>query len=173
LHGGVVFTSDDPGFIPLLKKTRPEQACGALIIAPCGDIRFTSSAAARYLNKYFGPRPDPNTLPAALAEWASTRAHIPFVLVKDGRFLCVRVLDRNRKRAMCVVLEEHIIEEGLLNDGEQLVHHWLREAKTNEEIGLILGMKTATVKKHVASILEKLGVENRTAAALSGNGLAR
>jgi len=27
-------------------------------------------------------------------------------------------------------------------------------------------MKTATVKKHVARILEKLGVENRTAAAL-------
>jgi DNA-binding CsgD family transcriptional regulator len=97
---------------------------------------------------------------------ARTRPEIPFCLVKDRRFLSVRLLDRNRKRAMCVVLEEHIIEEGMLNDSEQLVHHWLREAKTNEEIGLILKMKTATVKKHVARILEKLGVENRTAAAL-------
>jgi ATP/maltotriose-dependent transcriptional regulator MalT len=33
-------------------------------------------------------------------------------------------------------------------------------------------LKTATVKKHVARILEKLGVENRTAAALKGNGLS-
>jgi len=48
-------------------------------------------------------------------------------VVKDRRFLSARLL--------------HIIEEGLLNDGAQLVHHWLREAKTNEEIGLILRMK--------------------------------
>jgi DNA-binding CsgD family transcriptional regulator len=147
---GVVFNSDHNGLIPPLKKTRSQPPCGALIIAPCGEIRFTSAAAARYLKKYFGPRPDPNTLPAALAEWARTRPDIPFCLVKDGRFLSVRLLDRNRKRAMCVALEEHIIEEGLLNGREQLVQHWLREAKTNEEIGLILEMKTATVKKHVA-----------------------
>ena len=72
---------------------------------------------------------------------------------------------------MCVVLEEQVIEEGLLNARELLVLPWLREAKTNEEIGMILGMKTTTVKKHVHRILEKLGVENRTAAALKGNGL--
>jgi len=68
---------------------------------------------------------------------------------------------------MCVLLEEHIIEEGLLNEPEQLVHYWLPEAKTNEEIGMILDMKTSTVKKHVSRILEKYGVENRTAAALA------
>ncbi|PYI94311.1 MAG: hypothetical protein DME97_02305 [Verrucomicrobia bacterium] len=78
-------------------------------------------------------------------------------------------IDCNRKRAMCVILEEHIIEEGLLNGRELLVLPWLREAKTNEEIGIILGMKTATVKKHVHRILEKLGVENRTAAAFYAN----
>jgi DNA-binding NarL/FixJ family response regulator len=46
----------------------------------------------------------------------------------------------------------------------------MREAKANEEIGLILKMKTATVKKYVQRILEKLGLENRTAAALRANG---
>jgi DNA-binding NarL/FixJ family response regulator len=64
------------------------------------------------------------------------------------------VIDRSRKRAMCVVLEEHIIEEGVLNDREQLVHKWMCEGKTNEVIGLIVGMKTATVNKHVSRILE-------------------
>ena len=139
------------------------------MIAPCGQIRFTSSAAARYLKKYFGPRIDRRLLPEMLGEWAQTRPDIPFCLVKDRRFLTVRLLDRNRKRAMCVILEEHIIEEGLLNARELLVLPWLREAKTNEEIGMILGMKTATVKKHVQRILEKLGVENRTAAAFYAN----
>jgi DNA-binding NarL/FixJ family response regulator len=42
----------------------------------------------------------------------------------------------------------------------------MREAKTNAEIAQILRMKTAAVKKHVAHILEKLGFENRIAAAL-------
>jgi DNA-binding NarL/FixJ family response regulator len=65
---------------------------------------------------------------------------------------------------------EQVIAEGVLNDRESLVWPWLGEAKTNEEIGMIVGMKTATVKKHVHRILEKLGVENRTAAALKGNG---
>jgi len=154
-----------------LKRTRPEQDRGALIIAPCGQLRFTSTAAARYLKKYFGPHPQRRLLPETLAQWAKTRPDIPFCLVKDGRFLTARLLDRNRKRAMCVVLEEQVIEEGLLNARELLVLPWLREAKTNEEIGMILGMKTTTVKKHVHRILEKLGVENRTAAALKGNGL--
>jgi len=72
---------------------------------------------------------------------------------------------------MCVVLEEHIIEEGVLNDREQQVWILMRQGKTNEEIGLILGMKTATVKKDVQRILEKLGVENPTAAAIRGSGL--
>ncbi|HEV2804602.1 MAG TPA: LuxR C-terminal-related transcriptional regulator [Chthoniobacterales bacterium] len=46
----------------------------------------------------------------------------------------------------------------------------MREAKTNAEIAVILRMTTAPVKKHVAHILEKLGFQNRIAAALKGNG---
>lgn len=52
---------------------------------------------------------------------------------------------------------------------------WAAQGKTNAEIGLILEASTATVKKHVEHILEKLGVENRQSAAvraleiLSGN----
>jgi DNA-binding NarL/FixJ family response regulator len=70
-----------------------------------------------------------------------------------------------------LLLDETIIEEGVLTRPEQLVRRWLREAKTNAEIAKILRMKPATVNKHVAHILEKLGFENRTAAALKGNGL--
>jgi DNA-binding NarL/FixJ family response regulator len=43
---------------------------------------------------------------------------------------------------------------------------WIAQGKTNAEIGLILESATATVKKHVERVLEKLQAENRQAAAL-------
>ena len=43
---------------------------------------------------------------------------------------------------------------------------WLAEGKSNPEIAAILGLSPRTVEKNVEKILEKLEVENRTAAAL-------
>ena len=43
---------------------------------------------------------------------------------------------------------------------------WIAQGKTNAEIGIILEAATATVKKHVERVLEKLGAENRQSAAL-------
>ena len=41
---------------------------------------------------------------------------------------------------------------------------WVAQGKTNAEVGLILEMTVATVKKHLEHIFEKLSVENRSAA---------
>ena len=41
-----VSNSNGNGLSTPLKRTRPEQDRGALIIAPCGELRFTSTAAA-------------------------------------------------------------------------------------------------------------------------------
>ena len=43
---------------------------------------------------------------------------------------------------------------------------WLARGRTNGEIARILAMQPRTVEKHVERILIKLGVENRTAAAM-------
>ena len=43
---------------------------------------------------------------------------------------------------------------------------WVAQGKTNSEIGSILGISESTVKKHMLEVLEKLGVETRTAASL-------
>lgn len=43
--------------------------------------------------------------------------------------------------------------------------YWLRKGKSTEQIAAIIERKVGTVKKHLARIYEKLGVENRTAAA--------
>jgi DNA-binding CsgD family transcriptional regulator len=42
---------------------------------------------------------------------------------------------------------------------------WIIQGKTNYEIGVILGVSTKTICKHVQRILNKLKVQNRTAAA--------
>lgn len=55
--------------------------------------------------------------------------------------------------------------QGLLTPREEEVAARLVEGKTNREIARILGISTATAKHHVANILAKLMVENRTAAA--------
>ena len=53
-----------------------------------------------------------------------------------------------------------------LTPREAQVLFWIAQGKTNAEIGLILEAASATVKKHVERILEKLEVENRQSAAL-------
>ena len=53
-----------------------------------------------------------------------------------------------------------------LTPRERDVALWLAKGKTNVEIGMILQTRTRTVEKHVESLLGKLGVHTRTAAAL-------
>ena len=47
-------------------------------------------------------------------------------------------------------------------EGEVLA--WVAEGKSNNDVGLILGIRSVTVKKHLEHIFEKMGVETRTAA---------
>ena len=42
---------------------------------------------------------------------------------------------------------------------------WVARGKTNEAIATILGIRSATIAKHLEHIFCKLGVETRTAAA--------
>lgn len=54
---------------------------------------------------------------------------------------------------------------GKLTRRENEVLRWLAAGKTNVDMGEILGISASTVGKHLEHIYEKLGVENRTAAA--------
>jgi DNA-binding CsgD family transcriptional regulator len=49
-----------------------------------------------------------------------------------------------------------------LTVAEQRVMKWVSFGKSNQEIGLILGLSPATVKGHVERILEKTQAANRT-----------
>lgn len=53
----------------------------------------------------------------------------------------------------------------LLTRRESEILAYIAVVKTNPEIGIILGISSRTVSKHVEHILERLDVEMRTAAA--------
>jgi DNA-binding CsgD family transcriptional regulator len=62
-------------------------------------------------------------------------------------------------------------KEFLLTDRESEVLSWISQGKTNREIGIILSMSPRTVNKHLEQIYKKLGVENRTTAAIISLGV--
>jgi ATP/maltotriose-dependent transcriptional regulator MalT len=52
-----------------------------------------------------------------------------------------------------------------LTPREAEVLFWVTQGKTNDDVTVILGTSVSAVKKHLGRIYDKLGVENRTAAA--------
>lgn len=55
---------------------------------------------------------------------------------------------------------------GQLSPRQREVFHWICEGKRDREIATIMGISYRTVTVHVRAILAKLGVENRTCAAM-------
>lgn len=74
--------------------------------------------------------------------------------------LLVQVCDANGDTPAFVLQQELS-----LTPRESEVLAWLAEGKSNRDIAEILGLSARTVTKHMEQILQKLGVENRTAAA--------
>lgn len=58
--------------------------------------------------------------------------------------------------------------DSILSAREVQVLQWVREGKTNQEIGQILNISPFTVKNHVQKILRKLNVSNRAQAVAKG-----
>lgn len=65
------------------------------------------------------------------------------------------------------VSEAFILKNRLsVTEREAEVLLWIAKGKTNREIGQILGTSPRTINKHLEQIYKKLGVENRTGAAI-------
>lgn len=105
------------------------------------------------------------------------------VFVRDG-VLVSFVLNRarrdftDRERALLELVRPHL--ERLyrrtralpaLSARENEVLHWLARGKSDAQIGAILRISPRTVQKHLQNVYTKLGVENRTAAAMRSRSL--
>lgn len=164
----------------LLKGTDDIDAA-VVILGSGGSVRVASARAQHLLNDYFGGRStSQGNLPEPLARWLR---HAERDLTEDGRARCRPfVIDRNDRRLlvqplvgsdrMLLLLKEELLDitprdlEPLdLTHRETEVLAWVAKGKTDAEVAAILDARPRTIGKHLERIYQKLGVENRTAAA--------
>ncbi len=168
--------------LALVRDAVDELDHGLVILRLDGRIELTNLRARDWLTQYFGPRRAQDTLPDPLLRWIKRQGapsaspddapipRAPLVLDRGGKRLVIRLVTGPAQRLL--LLEERPIrlDHGSaqrlgLTRREAEVLSWVAQAKSNGDIASILGLSPRTVAKHVEMIFQKLGVENRTAAA--------
>jgi ATP/maltotriose-dependent transcriptional regulator MalT len=74
-------------------------------------------------------------------------------------------LDQGPGRRAAAPVQPRELQALGLTAREAEVLFWVAQGKTNEDVALLLGTSMSAVKKHLVRVFDKLGVENRTAAA--------
>jgi len=158
-------------------------AVGTMVLAK-GRVRFMTSRVREMLNEYF-PKPSRNTgeIPESLREWIDEQLALlnrtenlpapirPLVIERKGKRMVVRLLTQPNQ-TLLIFQEQRTapkpddLQPLGLTARETEVLFWVAQGKTNEETGSILTASARTVAKHLERIYQKLGVENRTAAAI-------
>jgi DNA-binding CsgD family transcriptional regulator len=147
---------------------------GFIFLNRHGEIEYWSSRTRDLLARFIGRQLD-RELPAALAghvlrlRRAGASAELP-PLRRGNAVLRLKFARHLQSEGFLIILEETSAPspEATLTTREREVLEWLGQGKANSEIGVILGISTHTVKRHVERVLAKLGAENRYAAALVG-----
>ena len=162
----------------LAETTRPGDAewlttsdTAVLWLDGVGRIAGGSKEAMSWMVAFFEGSSD--TLPATLSEWleGGIAGRMPFECRVGDQRLRVSVFPGGGDQLLLVFrrMEPAFSTASLkrigLSPAESAVIPWLVRGKRNDEIALILGLAPKTIEKQVASVLSKLGVETRTAAA--------
>jgi DNA-binding CsgD family transcriptional regulator len=169
---GVDFSIDD--FV------RPEAASleetlnrGFIFLDRSGHVDYWSARTRDMLGAFIGRKLE-TELPAAIAGHIRRlrRAHraeeLP-ALRRGNAVLRLKFARHPLHEGFLISVEktEAPDRDHALSAREKEVLEWLGQGKSNAEIGMILGISTHTVKRHVEKVLAKLGVENRYAAAIT------
>jgi DNA-binding NarL/FixJ family response regulator len=164
------------------RKTRSARealdSTGRRIVAvdASGAIVWATPQAQELLTR-IGIRPEEGApLPWELREWViddGVRDNPTRLFRRFDREVEFCIMERRNEGATLVRLIDRAVgtgEERLaaafgisLREAEVLL--WLTHGKSNKEIAEILQLSPRTVNKHLEQIFEKLGIENRTAAA--------
>jgi DNA-binding CsgD family transcriptional regulator len=147
---------------------------GVLRATRKGRLQHATPQALLWLAEYFSPRLDGAILPPSLITWLKSAGglapQVPFVQTKNGSRLAIRAVP-SAAEPITLLLEvrraasPHDLRLLAISAREAEVLFWLSKAKTNYEIGVILGITTRTVRNHVDHLFRKLKVENRLGAA--------
>lgn len=164
--------------------TRSEDSAveGLVAIDRAGRTRLMTTRARRLLETYVGRVPAGDRLPDAVRAWvhAHQRGHRsgdapgPFdPLEIRGERGTLTIRPRPTPEGLVLLMEAQstdaaaaCVSRARLTPRETEVLTWVAEGKTSAEIAKIIGVRPRTVDKHLEHIFSKLGVENRTAAAV-------
>jgi len=137
-----------------------------------GRIVFHTRRAANLLHKHL-PRHRPGRLPPELTG-------VERFVGPMGALLLHRFSPKGEEALTVLYLVEEQSPPGPaeltrlgLTPRQGEVLYWIAQGKTNAEIAIILGTSPRTIDKHVEQLLERLGVENRLAAAAQANEILR
>lgn len=164
--------------------TRSEDSAvdGLVAIDRAGRTRLMTTRARRLLEAYVGRVSGRNRLPEVVRAWLRThgRGHRsgdgprpldPLVIAGERGTLSI--WPRPTPEGVVLLMEEQSkadvkahVSRARLTPREAEVLRWVAEGKTSAEIADIIGARPRTVDKHLEHIFSKLGVENRTAAAV-------
>lgn len=160
---------------------------GIVILDGNRKVRLMTARALRYTVKYFGMLAADDHLPKRLHEWiyGPKTSHSAALETAPRRPWTVEHPEGSQLTVNCIpcrsgdtlILKERPAAADLAGLGlsrrESEVLLWITRGKSNEEVSLILGTSLGTVKKHLEHIFQKLGVENRTAAAAKALAVAQ
>ena len=157
---------------------------GHVLLGDDGQVRYCSQATRRLIRRYVGGKPGgarrmPESLDELIPRLRRTVSHRNHKIkgawsFRSGpRRLVVRFTRHPHTDGVLLLVDEQIDAGTLcgmpvtLTPREQEVANWVAQGKSNEEIAIILGISSHTVKNHLDKIFRKLGVENRYAAAMA------
>lgn len=159
---------------------------GVILLGPNRRARLITERARHYVEKYFGKMGAGDQLPDVLDAWVRKQENLsqqdsvampqkPLTLNLERSQLKVTYLVHGG-RSVLILSEKTIgLSFGVfgLTQRESEVLWWVSRGKSNKEIGTILNTSPRTVNTHLDHIFQKLGVENRTAAAAMALSAAR
>ena len=143
-----------------------------ILIGENGSLQFATKRAWDLIARFFPGGPLAG-LPAPLQEWLEKNNADTHQFTFPMGVLHVKRFSNASGTGGVLKLEEHLnvpssrqLQSLGLTPKEAEVLYWMAQGKTSPEIATILNSALNTVKKHAQRIYQKLGVENRTAAAL-------
>ena len=174
-----------------LRHALSDARMSALTLTAQHTILWSMPQAETLLKHVPGWNPQrPDQLPPIILKWVRKSEHafrsfseiprpfLPLEINCGTSLVRMRLLRNGVHRTIAMeevsapITAEQLVSLGL-SKRESEVLAWVGQGKTNEEIGRILECSRRTVQKHLERIYIKLGVENRTAAAMTAADTAR
>lgn len=143
-----------------------------LLLGESGNVQFATARAWDLIGRFFMDTPLAG-LPDELETWVREGSSPLIEIKRSAGSLFVKRFSSPSGGGSVLKLEERLtvppveqLQKLGLTPKEAEVLYWMAQGKTSPEIATILESAPNTVKKHAQRIYQKLGVENRTAAAL-------